>query len=309
MSVFDKLKPIRNPLTIVALFAGLAEVFSCLALPRLTPDLQSLFIWFVMLFPSVLVVLFFATLNWNHKVLYAPSDFKSDESFLRTFRQDAERIRSDIRAEGESVRRSAEVFAQVATLSLTNALSPLEKATALTWTPYEDIFDQERRRLQARNNIIAHLKENGSDEATIRAIAQQFDNIILRNVKKTFTGFLHGHVHGYASDYGVRRERKTDAKGKVVEVVSEENPAMRSELMRKSSRECIEPLAEALDYDVARIEQRLKEMELYGGEKTPKILADFRELRDWMSKNGLLVTSGANKGPEDTARKLADPQH
>lgn len=35
-----------------------------------------------MLFPFLLVVLFFLTLNFNARVLYAPSDFQTDESFL-----------------------------------------------------------------------------------------------------------------------------------------------------------------------------------------------------------------------------------
>lgn len=294
MSIFDKLKPIRNPLTVVAIFAGLAEAFSCLALPRLAPNLQAIFIWFVMLFPFMLVVLFFATLNWNHKVLYAPSDFHSDETFLKTFRQDAERIRTDIIAEGESVRRSAEVFAQLATLSLTNALSPMEKTIAFKWgTPYEEIFDRERRRLHARNNILSHLNEIGSNEATILSIAKQFDGIILRNVKKTFAGYLHGHVHSFASNYGVRREKKTNAKGEPIEVVSQDHPAKQNELVCKASRENIEPLPDTLNYDVASIEERLRQMELYGGERLPKLLSDFKDLKEWMAKNGLVITSEA----------------
>ncbi|WP_419238546.1 hypothetical protein ACN08P_18275 [Photobacterium leiognathi subsp. mandapamensis] len=36
-----------------------------------------------MTFPFSLVVLFFITLNWNYKVLYAPSDFKDEEHFVR----------------------------------------------------------------------------------------------------------------------------------------------------------------------------------------------------------------------------------
>jgi hypothetical protein len=35
-------------------------------------------------FPILLAGMFFATLNFNPKVLYAPSDFKSDENFLNT---------------------------------------------------------------------------------------------------------------------------------------------------------------------------------------------------------------------------------
>lgn len=36
-----------------------------------------------MLFPSLLVTLFFVTLNFNHHVLYAPSDFRDEENYFK----------------------------------------------------------------------------------------------------------------------------------------------------------------------------------------------------------------------------------
>ncbi len=38
-----------------------------------------------MLFPVFLVGVFFLTLNFNHKVLYAPSDYKNEDNFLKSF--------------------------------------------------------------------------------------------------------------------------------------------------------------------------------------------------------------------------------
>jgi hypothetical protein len=84
--VVENVKTINNPLTIIAIFAALAEVAGTVALGLVEKELQITFIWFVMLFPALLVLLFFLTLNFNPKVLYAPSDFKSDESFLRVNR-------------------------------------------------------------------------------------------------------------------------------------------------------------------------------------------------------------------------------
>ena len=74
--------PVNNPLTLIAVFAGLAEVAATVALPMLDGHVQAVFIWFVMLFPVLLVVLFFITLNFNHRVLYAPSDFANESHFL-----------------------------------------------------------------------------------------------------------------------------------------------------------------------------------------------------------------------------------
>jgi hypothetical protein len=73
---------IKNPLTIIAIFAGIAEISGTAVLPLIDSSLQSTFIWFVMLFPVGLVAVFFATLNLNHAVLYAPSDYRNDDAFL-----------------------------------------------------------------------------------------------------------------------------------------------------------------------------------------------------------------------------------
>lgn len=80
--MIEKVKAVNNPLTIIAIFAALAEVAGTVALKIVSPELQVTFIWFVMLFPALLVLLFFITLNFNPKVLYAPSDFKNEENFL-----------------------------------------------------------------------------------------------------------------------------------------------------------------------------------------------------------------------------------
>lgn len=82
--MIDKIKAVQNPLTIIAIFAALAEVAGTVALATVDRSLQSTFVWFVMAFPTLLVLLFFATLNFNAKVLYAPSDFRDEENFLST---------------------------------------------------------------------------------------------------------------------------------------------------------------------------------------------------------------------------------
>lgn len=79
-------KKISNPLTIIAIFAGLAEINGTVVLSLVPSDLQELFLWFIIFFPSILVIIFFAILNWNPQVLYAPSDFLTDESYLKNIR-------------------------------------------------------------------------------------------------------------------------------------------------------------------------------------------------------------------------------
>lgn len=77
---------IKNPLTIIAIFAGIVEISSTTVLPFISESSQSVYIWFLMVFPSVLVLAFFVTLNFNSKVLYAPSDFQNDDGYHKAHR-------------------------------------------------------------------------------------------------------------------------------------------------------------------------------------------------------------------------------
>lgn len=77
------MKKISNPLTIIGIFAGIAEVAGTAVLPLVSEALQKVFIWYVMGFPVLLVLLFFVTLNRNPKVLYAPSDFTDEKNFMK----------------------------------------------------------------------------------------------------------------------------------------------------------------------------------------------------------------------------------
>ncbi|WP_052659159.1 hypothetical protein [Pseudomonas sp. LFM046] len=79
--MLEKLSHIKNPLSVIAIFAGLAEVSGTGVLPLLERDIQHIYVWFLMGFPCLLVGLFFITLWKNHVVLYAPSDFSNDQIF------------------------------------------------------------------------------------------------------------------------------------------------------------------------------------------------------------------------------------
>lgn len=81
----EKMGHVKNPLTVIAIFAGLAEVSGTAVLPVLEKDIQRTYVWFLMLFPLFLVAVFFFVLYKKHHVLYAPTDFKDDETFARLF--------------------------------------------------------------------------------------------------------------------------------------------------------------------------------------------------------------------------------
>jgi hypothetical protein len=58
-SLLEKIQAVKNPLTIIAIFAGIVEVSGTLILPHIAESQQAVFTWFLVAFPSVLVILFF----------------------------------------------------------------------------------------------------------------------------------------------------------------------------------------------------------------------------------------------------------
>ena len=85
--MIEKIGPIKNPLTIIAIFAAIAEISGTVVLPFIAEENQTVYVWFLMVFPILLISLFFLTLNFNHKVLYAPSDYKNEDNFLHSLQR------------------------------------------------------------------------------------------------------------------------------------------------------------------------------------------------------------------------------
>jgi hypothetical protein len=50
--MLEKFTHVKNPLTVVALFAGFAEVSGTLILPHLEIQVQHTYVWFLMGFPT-----------------------------------------------------------------------------------------------------------------------------------------------------------------------------------------------------------------------------------------------------------------
>lgn len=131
------MKRIKNPLTIIGLFAGIAEVAGTAVLPLVSLELQKFFVWYVMGFPVLLVVLFFITLNKNPKVLYAPSDFVDEKNFMKLLTKAGETMNNVI--ENNPL--------------IENELKPLEKLVenmALYYN-HSDIFECNNPRVNAIN--------------------------------------------------------------------------------------------------------------------------------------------------------------
>jgi hypothetical protein len=61
-----------NPLSLIAIFAGIIEASALASLPFLNESSQSIYTWFLVGFPFFLTVLFFLTLNFNAHSLFTP---------------------------------------------------------------------------------------------------------------------------------------------------------------------------------------------------------------------------------------------
>ena len=70
-------------MTIIAVFAALSETSAAVSLPFLDNDEREIYIWFLISFPFYLLFLFFVTLNFNYRSLYAPSDFEKGKHFIK----------------------------------------------------------------------------------------------------------------------------------------------------------------------------------------------------------------------------------
>lgn len=80
------MKKVSNPLTIVSIFAGLAETAGTVVLPFIKSDLQFIFILYLIIFPILIVILFFLTWNFNPKVLYSPNDFSDENNYMESLK-------------------------------------------------------------------------------------------------------------------------------------------------------------------------------------------------------------------------------
>lgn len=76
----------RNPIGIIALFIVLIYGFASLvagASQNLTADERQPIIWFLVLFPFVVLGAFVWLVTKHHTKLYAPSDYQKDDAFIR----------------------------------------------------------------------------------------------------------------------------------------------------------------------------------------------------------------------------------
>ncbi len=78
----------KNPLGIIALFISLIYAFACallgVSLNNISEQNERLpLIWFIILFPVVILLAFIYLVVNHHEKLYAPSDYRDDNTFIK----------------------------------------------------------------------------------------------------------------------------------------------------------------------------------------------------------------------------------
>jgi len=187
----NKVGSIKNPLSVIAIFAGIAEISGTMVLPHINPDNQLIFIWFLMLFPFTLVVLFFITLNWNYKVLYAPSDFQDEGNFVNL--QQASTSEVLLKIEDSLNDQDNETQSAISELNNNNSTNtPLTHLTEITdkleSTLSKNIISSKTQRA-LQSDIIKRINNQRMREARlleknlIAKIQNEFSNSISRDIK------------------------------------------------------------------------------------------------------------------------------
>ncbi|QAY89581.1 MULTISPECIES: hypothetical protein [unclassified Pseudomonas] len=123
----NKLKQrISNPMTLIAIFATLSETSAAVSLPFLGEDEKEIYVWFLISFPFYLLFLFFATLNFNYRSLYAPSDFEKSKHFIKAMDNTEPSEKNDTRLTPESSAPSTSPMDRRSTHPPCNAQDPPE---------------------------------------------------------------------------------------------------------------------------------------------------------------------------------------
>jgi hypothetical protein len=193
--LIEKIGIIKNPLTIIAMFAAIAEISGTLVLPFITEGNQSLYVWFLIVFPLTLIVLFFLTLNFNYKVLYSPSDYKDEKNFVNSLPQGSgseklSKIEKEIVESDREVEPPMEVISKNENkediVSDSETTGPINTDTTVTATNKNNSI------IPSQLNDIVRRVKNANNEK--RREYLELENLAVDRVATEFSGDLQRDV-------------------------------------------------------------------------------------------------------------------
>jgi tetratricopeptide (TPR) repeat protein len=157
----------KNPLGIISLFVFFIEAIATVSLNiAVNTDYIGHIVWFIILFPTLIVLLFFFTLWVKRESLYSPMEFRDDESFLLLLKKvDRLEAKQDAAELDPVTADLAEVFATIdRLLGLNDVRSAIEVGRAyLKQNQYEEstkIFSYMQSKVNPQNEAYYKILAN-----------------------------------------------------------------------------------------------------------------------------------------------------
>lgn len=189
----------KNPLGIIALFISLIYGFACLVLSTSLKNLQGQverlpLIWFIIIFPALILIGFIFLVVQHHEKLYAPSDYKDEANFIRTLdaKNQTQRIQNEVEAITQDIQEMPEIANTKKQIETSQHNEPFDKITIQTkYLIAEDLalraFEQDKKlTLKRQSKIVSPSNKVLEFDATA------FDNKNLYGVDVKFT--VHRHL-------------------------------------------------------------------------------------------------------------------
>lgn len=174
----------RNPLGIIALFIVMLYGFACLITASsgsLTPDERLPLIYFIVLFPVLVVILFGWLVSQHSTKLYAPSDFKNEDNYIKAnqnYIRAAVSLMAASERQGDGSESNIEERATAAVNALESVnLKSASKRPCILWVddrPENNVYERQAFEAVGMDVQIAL----STDQALERMSAQKFSAII-----------------------------------------------------------------------------------------------------------------------------------
>jgi hypothetical protein len=184
---------VKNPLGIIALFISLIYAFANLLLgataTSLDHDERFPLIAFIVLFPIVVLGVFYLLVTRHHGKLYAPGDYKDDKSFLRTLTQEERELK--LAKEVQEVQYAQQEQEAVPTPAgeATEKVTPQTNTQSTSQAPEK--FSDIRSELQLVESLVvskfeSEFKQRAERDVGVGGTSVNFDALFHTGGKLTF---------------------------------------------------------------------------------------------------------------------------
>lgn len=190
----------RNPLGIIALFVSLIYGFACLVLSTSISNLKTSderlpLIWFIILFPLVILGAFIFLVVKHHEKLYAPGDFRGDDSFIQTIDRGQLRVKQ---LKEVKILESAPVAEIDTTTELENKNINIETSEVENKTEVTQSKDDTDTQQEYSENQLVEIYSNAEKWAA-QELSLKY-KVLLRTNVKVGTGNGNLELDAYGTD-------------------------------------------------------------------------------------------------------------